>query len=97
MLPVVKGDRETRRQILLYAVVLLPVSLSLGLTREVGPAYLAIAGVAGLLFLEKCWALWRGYTPRRASNVFRFSIVYLTVVFAALIVDVAANAAFSRF
>jgi protoheme IX farnesyltransferase len=96
MLPVVKGERETRRQILLYALLLVPVSLSLALTGEVGWVYVAITGVAGAVFVAKCWTLWRGYTPRRASNVFRFSIAYLTIVFAALIADVAADAGLSH-
>ena len=91
MLPVVSGERETLKQSLIYAVLLIPVSLSLMLTGEVGWVYGIIAGALGVAFAYHCWKLQKSYSARQASVVFRFSILYLTVVFLALIADVAAS------
>ncbi len=96
MLPVVSGEHETLKQTLIYAILLIPVSLSLVLTGEVGWVYAIIAFAFGVAFAYHCWKLHGGYSARRASNVFRFSIVYLTVVFLALIADVAAGAVVDR-
>jgi len=96
MLPVVAGARETRRQIFLYAVLLVVLSLSpwgLGLA---GPLYGGVAALLGAGFLERAWRVLRdrqdaggisltGDAPARAA--FKFSIVYLFVLFGALAVD----------
>lgn len=55
MLPVVKGARETRKQILLYSLILFPICLSPVLTGLGGPIYLAVSGLGGLVFLLLAW------------------------------------------
>jgi protoheme IX farnesyltransferase len=96
MLPVVAGARETRRQIVVYTVLLVALSLlpfALGLA---GPLYGVAAVALGARFLERAWRVLRdrqdgqgisltGDAPARAS--FRFSIVYLFVLFGALAMD----------
>ncbi len=87
MLPVVAGPERTRRHILGYVLVLVPVSLlpwGLGLS---GPLYgLAALGLGGV-FLGYAIRLWRDRTQRTASQTFRYSIVYLFALFFALVAD----------
>jgi len=52
-----------------------------------GPIYLAAAIVLGVMFSGYGWRLWRGYSDALARKTFRFSIVHLTLLFAALLVD----------
>jgi protoheme IX farnesyltransferase len=93
MLPVVAGARETRRQILLYTLLLVPVSLGPWLLGFAGPAYAAAAAALGLGFLYCAFRVWRDRqdeagrsltrdAPARAA--FRFSLLYLALLFAAL-------------
>ncbi len=96
MLPVVAGARETRKQILLYTVLLVPLSLLPWAIGFSGLIYGASALVLGLGFLG---ATWRVYTDRQdgagvsltgdapARTAFRYSILYLFALFAALAVD----------
>ena len=87
MLPVVSGILETKRQILLYTVLLLPVSL---IPWWIGTATLvwgAISAVMGFLFIAMAVKVWFDETDRAPQQMFRFSLLYLTVLFAALIVD----------
>jgi protoheme IX farnesyltransferase len=55
MLPVVKGAKETRKQILIYSLVLIPICLSPVLTGLGGPLYLAVAALGGAVFLLLAW------------------------------------------
>jgi protoheme IX farnesyltransferase len=87
MLPVVRGDVETRRQILLYALVLFAVTLVLAPVAGLGPVYLAVALVLGGTFVYRALALWRWPSPERSWAVFRFSIVYLAALFGGIAVD----------
>jgi protoheme IX farnesyltransferase len=96
MLPVVAGARETRRQIAIYTVLLVLLSLlpwGLGLA---GPLYGVTAALLGAGFLERSWRVLRdrqdergisltGDVPARAA--FRFSILYLFILFGALAMD----------
>ncbi len=87
MLPVRSGNEETRRQILLYTALLVPVSL---LPWLVGPAswiWGLLAAILGILFLKRAVDLWRRRTERAAGRMFGFSILYLFALFIALIVD----------
>ena len=87
MLPVVSGILETKRQILLYTILLLPVSL---IPWWIGTATLvwgAISAVMGFLFIAMAVKVWFDETDRAPKQMFRFSLLYLTVLFAALIVD----------
>jgi protoheme IX farnesyltransferase len=94
MLTVTHGRAETRRQILIYTLALVPVALGLALTPIAGPVYLAGALVLNALFLKGAWDIWRrdetmaeadGY--RVEKRVFRFSLYYLFLHFGALLVD----------
>jgi protoheme IX farnesyltransferase len=87
MLPVVRGEEETRRQILLYSLVLFATTLLLYPVARMGPAYLATAIALGGLFVYRALKLWRERTPALAMRLFRFSILYLALLFAAVAVD----------
>ncbi|MFL6970437.1 MAG: heme o synthase [Xanthobacteraceae bacterium] len=98
MLPVVAGADETRRQILLYTLVLAPVGLSPWLLGYAGSIYAAVAAAAGAMMVTLAWRVHseRGAAGERpAKHLFAFSILYLVVLFAALLVE-ALSAAFSR-
>jgi heme o synthase len=87
MLPVVAGDRATRRQILLYAAILLPVAPLPAILGIAGWLYLGASLLLGLAFLALALALQRDLSERRAKQTFGFSILYLFLLFALLIVD----------
>jgi protoheme IX farnesyltransferase len=87
MLPVTHGERYTRRQILLYTVFLLVVSLLPFCTHMSGLIYLASALVLGAIFLAYAAKLYYRYSGRLAHATFRYSIVYLALLFAALLID----------
>jgi protoheme IX farnesyltransferase len=89
MLPVVVGSAETKRQIFAYAAVLVLSSIvpwALGLA---GTVYGATAAIAGLIMILLAWKLRsRGDTDKRpARRLFAFSILYLFILFAALLAD----------
>jgi protoheme IX farnesyltransferase len=85
MLPVVRGERETIRQILGYTVVLVAFTLAVGLW--LGPVYVAAAAVLGGAFLWLAWQLRRNPTRRRAALLFHYSLAYLALLFVAAAVD----------
>ena len=87
MLPVVRGDRETTRQILLYSVVLFAVTLLPFAYRTAGVLYLAVALLLGAAFLWLAWRLRRETTPVRARTLFHFSLLYLAILFVAMAID----------
>ena len=87
MLPVVRGDRETARQILLYTLGLVALSLVPVLTGTFGPLYLVAAALLGAQFLRLAWSLRRELTPRRASVLFHYSLAYLALLFVAMAMD----------
>jgi len=91
MLPVVAGEAATKRQILLYSLVLLPLAPAPALLGTVGPVYGAVALLLGVLFLLAALAVWRApsgpATDRAAKRLFAFSILYLFLLFALLILD----------
>ena len=87
MLPVVRGDRETARQIVWYSVVLVGVSLLPFAWRTAGVLYLVAALLLGAMFLRLAWRLRRETTPLRAGTLFRFSLLYLALLFVALALD----------
>ncbi len=87
MLPVVRGERETVRQILLYAGVLVAVTLIPFLWGPLGLVYLAAAIVLGAAFVWLALRLWREWTPGRASVLFHYSLLYLALLFVAMAID----------
>jgi protoheme IX farnesyltransferase len=87
MLPVTHGSQFTRLHVLLYTVILLAASLLPYVHGMSGHIYLVVALVFGVWFLVYAWRLWREYSEKLARQTFRFSIIYLMVIFAALLVD----------
>jgi protoheme IX farnesyltransferase len=91
MLPVVAGPHETKRQMLLYTLILLPVALSPTLLGAAGWLYGAVALCFSLAFIVHAVLVWRAPDDRRghavARRMFKFSLLYLAVLFAALPVD----------
>ena len=105
MMPVVKGAASTRRQILAYTAILVPLGVAPAFTGLGGAAYLAVSGLGGLVFLLLAARLWRSHAgesadPRMtdglydvragakdARNLFAFSILYVTLLFATLLVE----------
>lgn len=86
MLPVVKGDETTLRQIFYYTLVLVAISLSLLLV-QFGWFYLLSATSLGLLFIYKSYVVKRQATLKLERGLFGYSIVYLFALFLALIAD----------
>jgi protoheme IX farnesyltransferase len=96
MLPVVAGKAETRRQILIYTLLLVPLSfapLALGMA---GIAYGATVALMGTRFLMLAVEVLRDRDEHAACRMFRFSILYLFALFAALIVERASATALAQ-
>jgi protoheme IX farnesyltransferase len=89
MLPVVRGADETRRRILRYSLALFATSLLLIPLGRLGPVYGATAVVLGGWFVWRALRLWRSTSPAEPLRLFRYSIAYLAVLFAAVAVDAA--------
>jgi heme o synthase len=89
MLPVVAGRAATTRQILIYSVFLVPVSLLPSALGQAGPLYTAMALACGTAFLAFAWQLRRSEESDRQAprRLFLFSISYLFLLFAALLTD----------
>lgn len=87
MLPVVRGSEETSRQILLYSLALLGVSLFLFAAGGLGLVYLAAALILGVALVGYGVSLRRRPDTRSAMALFRFSIIYLTLLFVAMGTD----------
>ncbi len=96
MLPVASGARATRLQILLYTAVLAPLGLAPWVLGFAGPAYAAVAALLGLGFLWHAWRVWREPQDAlgrslagdaAAKRTFRYSLLYLALLFAALPLD----------
>ncbi len=91
MLPVVRGSAETTRQILLYTILLVAISLVFFAVARMGLIYLVAAVVMGAIFLWQAARLNRTVTAEGttagAIRLYRFSISYLTVLFAAVALD----------
>ncbi|MPZ86478.1 MAG: protoheme IX farnesyltransferase [Nitriliruptorales bacterium] len=87
MLPVVAGPKETARQILLYTILLVSVTLLFGPVGGMGPLYLMAALVLGGIFICYAVRLLRHQTERLAMRTFRYSITYLGLLFTAMAAD----------
>jgi heme o synthase len=87
MLPVVRGDAETARQIVWYSLVLFAATLLPFAWHTAGVSYLAAAVVLGAVFLRLAWRLRRETTPPRARALFHFSLLYLALLFVAMAID----------
>jgi protoheme IX farnesyltransferase len=91
MLPVVSGLDETRKQILIYSLVLAPIGVSPTLFGFAGFAYGAVALVCGAAMVALAWRVYRERSgpaaPTAAKRLFAFSLLYVFVLFAALLAD----------
>jgi protoheme IX farnesyltransferase len=87
MLPVVRGDAETARQILRYSLLLAAVTALPFLWHSAGGVYLAAALSLDACLIALALRLRRAVTPARAGRLFHFSLLYLALLFAALAID----------
>jgi heme o synthase len=89
MLPVVSGDASTRRQIMLYTLVLVPLGVAPWAFGYTGALYGVTALVTGAIMVMLGWQVFRESRPseRASRNLFAFSILYLFLLFAVLLVE----------
>jgi len=87
MLPVTHGDKFTRLHVLLYTMILTAVTLMPFVTRMSGVIYLAAVLLLDAVFLWYAVRIYVAYSDPLAQRTFRYSILYLTLLFAALLVD----------
>jgi protoheme IX farnesyltransferase len=92
MLPVVRGVAETSRQIALYTMLLVAISLVFAVVAQMGVVYVGAAVILGAMFLWRAFVLWRqGSAPEastaQAIRLYKFSISYLALLFAAVAID----------
>ena len=87
MLPVTHGAEFTRLQVFLYTLVLFAGTLLPFIQGMSGALYLAAAVLLNAVFVGYAYKLWRNYSDALARKTFRYSIVYLSLLFAALLVD----------
>jgi protoheme IX farnesyltransferase len=88
MLPVVRGEKVARRQILIYTVLLVGTTLLLPAIGAAGTLYLVVAGILGIGLIRTAWRVWRIPGNRTAWTMYRWSSLYLMLIFVALVVDV---------
>jgi protoheme IX farnesyltransferase len=88
MMPVVRGERETRRQIVLYTLLLYAVSQLPFCAGGFGGVYLVASMVLGGAFIAGAIVLYRRADRRSALRLYLFSLAYLALLFAAMVVDV---------
>jgi protoheme IX farnesyltransferase len=87
MLPVVRGERATTRQILAYSLALVPITLLPFFWHTVGVLYLVCAVVLGAALVALAWRLMHRTSPARARLLFHFSLAYLALLFVAMALD----------
>jgi protoheme IX farnesyltransferase len=91
MMPVVKGADETRRQILIYSLILAPLGCAPAVVGLGGTLYTIVAGFLGSFFVMFAYACYRDRTgpeaERAAKNLFAYSVLYLFLLFAVLLVE----------
>ena len=88
MLPAVATFKRTAREILLYSIVLVGVSLLLAVVATLGVIYVAAAVVLGVVFVALAVRLMRQQTPKAAMQLFSYSITYLTLLFVFMAIDI---------
>ena len=87
MLPVVAGVKKTVENIFGYSLVLVALTLVFAATGAVGGVYLGAAAVLGAVFVWAAWRLVRGHTRQRARNLYLYSLLYLALLFCAMMAD----------
>jgi protoheme IX farnesyltransferase len=88
MMPVVRGERETRRQIVLYTLLLYAITQLPFCAGELGGVYLAASMILGLVFIGGAVRLYRQPSRRTALRLYLFSMAYLALLFGAMVADV---------
>jgi protoheme IX farnesyltransferase len=87
MLPVIRGEIETRRQVLIYTVELVAVTFLLQIFRYTGSVYLVSAALLGAILLYLAWRVYKTEGNKMAWTMYRYSSMYLMFLFLALMVD----------
>ena len=87
MLPVVAGVRETKRQILIYTAILVPLAMVPSFLGITGVTYALVVLALGLVFMAGAIALWRDASDAAAKRLFGYSIIYLFLVFTLMMAD----------
>jgi protoheme IX farnesyltransferase len=87
MLPITHGLAFTQFQILLYTIVLVATTMLPFVVKMSGLIYLASASILGIIYLWYAWRLYKHYSDLIARQAFTYSIIYLSVLFVALLVD----------
>ncbi len=87
MLPVVAGARETKKQMLIYTLLLWPLALAPSLAGLAGPVYFGLAVALNALFTLAAIRVWLDAGERAARQMFAFSILYLFLLFVFLVID----------
>jgi protoheme IX farnesyltransferase len=87
MLPVVAGEPETRWQILVYSTMLVALSLLLTPLGAMGAIYLVAAAALGAIFMRWAWAVWRRGDQAAIWGLYKYSLLYLALLFAAMVAD----------
>ena len=87
MLPITHGLAFTQFQILLYTIVLVATTMLPFAVKMSGLIYLASASILGIIYLWYAWQLYKHYSDLIARRAFTYSIIYLSVLFVALLVD----------
>ena len=87
MLPVVAGEQETIRQIFLYAIAMVVLSLVPVPLRVMGWPYLAGAVALGGIFLARAWQLRSTPSPAAAARLYKYSLLYLALLFVSMVID----------
>ena len=87
MLPVVAGKERTVQSIFGYTIVLVALTLVFTASSTLGPVYLGMAALLGAVLMWMAWQLRREQTARRARHLYLYSLLYLAVLFVAIVVD----------
>jgi len=87
MLPVVRGEKEARWQILIYTLELVAVTLLMPVFKFTGTIYLVSSVVLGLWLIHTAWQVWRKEGNKIAWKMYRYSSMYLAFIFLALMLD----------
>ena len=88
MMPVIAGEAATRVQILLYTILMLPLTALYYLaTSKLGLTYLISAILLGIIFVALAAKVWRTGERRDTANLYKYSLLYLFLLFTALMVD----------
>ena len=87
MLPVVRSESETKGQTLAWSMLTFVVTMGLGIAAELGTLYFTVAIIGGGGFIYVCWQLFNSPGITKAPLVFRYSTIYLAILFAAIALD----------